>query len=185
MHTVAAFPSTTSPYLRPSSSARARCRQAIRDVASLTSSIQPPDLDKLGPMFAFILWVAARSLVILWTTGYENTYGSMPTDLEPLLSGLRQLSIQWPCAQRYKDILQLIIDTKNDPGGPTGLDIFNDTRRTAYGLQDRLGKLAGHPRVTEIYSQAFDFLDMPLLDVGEMSAPWTGTFGSENDGEWL
>lgn len=186
MYTVAAFPSTTSPYLKPSSSARGRCRQAIRDVASLTSPLQPHELDQLGPIFAFVVWVAARSLIIMWTTGYENTYGSLPTDLEPLLSGLRQMATRWPCAQRYADTIQLILDTKNSPGGPMGLDIFNDTRRTAYGLQNRLGTLAG-PRAADLYSQSFDFLDMPILDLGDMTVPRVGIgiFPSELDGEWL
>ncbi|KAF7359508.1 Fungal specific transcription factor domain-containing protein isoform 2 [Mycena sanguinolenta] len=144
MYTVAAFPSNTSPYLPPSASARARCRQAVRDAASLASSLQERDLAQLGPMFAFVVWVAARSLIILWTTGYEKTYGSTtPSDLDPLLGCLRILERQWPCAGRYADLIQLILDTKNNPGGPTGLEVFNDTRRTAYGLQVRLGTLAG------------------------------------------
>lgn len=186
MYTVAAFPSTTSPYLKPSSSARGRCRQAIRDVASLASPLQPHELDQLGPIFAFVVWVAARSLIIMWTTGYENTYGALPSDLEPLLTSLRQMATRWPCAQRYADTIQLILDTKNSPGGPMGLDIFNDTRRTAYGLQNRLGTLAG-PRTTDVYSQSFDFLDMPILDLSDMAVPriGMGNFQSELDGEWL
>ncbi|RFU28718.1 hypothetical protein B7463_g7621, partial [Scytalidium lignicola] len=181
MYTVAASPSTKSLYLRPSSSAPARCRQAVRDVAYLTICLQPHELDQLGPTFAFVVWVAARSLVILWTKGYESTYGSIPADLEPLLSALRQLSLRWPCAQRYNDIIQLILDTKNNPGGPTGLEIFNDTRRTVYGLQNHLGLLAGH-RIPEMYSHSLDFLDM---DLDDLTSPWTGTFGSEMDSEWL
>ena len=184
MYTVAAFPSTTSPYLKPSSAARGRCRQAIRTVASLASSLQPHELDRLNPMFAFVVWVAARSLIILWTTGYETAYGSMPTDLEPLLNVLRQMSTRWLCAQRYADIIQLILDTKNNPGGPTGLEIFNDTRRTSYGLQNLLGSLVV-PSAPEAFSSSFDFLDMPLLDIGEFGASRMGTFGAENDGEWL
>jgi hypothetical protein len=181
MYTIASSPSTKSPYLRPSSSAPARCRQAIRDVASLTTCVQPHEINQLGPIFAFVVWVATRSLVILWTKGYENTYGSIPADLEPLLSALRQLSIRWPCAQRYNDIIQLILDTKNYPGGHTGLEIFNDTRRTVYGLQNHLGRLAGR-RVREVYSHSLDFLD---IDLDELSSPWTGTFGPEMDSEWL
>jgi hypothetical protein len=181
MYTVASSPSTKSSYLRPSSSAPARCRQAIRDVASLTACVLPQELNQLGPIFAFVVWVAARSLVILWTKGYENTYGSMPSDLEPLLSTLRQLSVWWPCAQRYNDIIQLILDTKNNPGGPTGLEIFNDTRRTVYGLQNRLGTLAGRP-VAEVYAHSLDFLDMDLED---FTSPWVGPLAPEMDSEWI
>ncbi|ETS81553.1 hypothetical protein PFICI_06555 [Pestalotiopsis fici W106-1] len=185
MYTVAAFPSTTSPYLRPSSVARSRCRQAIRSVTCLTSSLQPHELEKLGPVFAFVVWVAARTLVILWTTGYENANGTTPDDLEPLLGILRHQALIWPCAQRHAEIIQLIVDTRDNPGGPTGIDIFNDTRRTSYGLQKHLGTLAGHPIAVEAFSNSFDFLDIPMLDEGELAFNRIETFGSETDGEWL
>ena len=153
-------------------------------MASLAGSLQPFELDKLNPMFAFVVWVAARSLIILWTTGYETAYGSMPTDLEPLLNVLRQMSSRWLCAQRYADLLQLILDTKNNPGGPTGLEIFNDTRRTSYGLQNVLGTLVVRP-AQDAFSGSFDFLDTPLLDIGDFGTSRMGAFGVENDGEWL
>lgn len=108
MYTVAASPSTKSLYLRPSSAAPTRCRQAIRDVTLLTVRLQPHELNRLGPTFAFIVWVAARSLIILWTKSYDNSYGLVPTDLESLMGALQQLSARWPCAQRYREIIQLI-----------------------------------------------------------------------------
>ena len=94
------------------------------------------------------------------------------------------MSSRWACAQRYTDIIQLILDTKNNPGGPTGLDIFNDTRRTSYGLQNLLGTLVGH-RASDAFANSFDFLDMPLLDLGDFGSSRLGPFGAENDGEWL
>jgi hypothetical protein len=190
MYTVAAFPSATSNYLRPSSAARSRCRQSIKSVVTLATSLQPQELDRLSPMFAFVVWVAARSLIILWTTGYEATgYDStMPSDLEPLLIVLRQMATRWPCAQRYADIIQLILDTKNNPDGPTGIDIFNDTRRTSYGLQTLLGTQIG-PRAQEAFPNSFDFLDMALPDFGDFmggsSSRMGNIFGLENDGDWL
>ena len=181
MYTVAAFPSTTSPYLRPSPSARVLCRRAVGEVAALVSSLHTTDLDRLGPMFAFTVWATARSLVILWTTGYETTgYGATtPADLDPLLNCLRHMASTWPSAQRYADLIQLILDTKDNPGGPTGLEIFNDTRRTAYGLQHRLGTLAG------CHVPDFDFLDIPLLDAADLGAPWGLSFGLEGESDWL
>ncbi len=153
-------------------------------MVSLASSIQPQELDQLNQMFAFVVWVAARSLIILWTTGYETTYGSMPADLEPLLNVLRQMATRWPCAQRYTDIIQLILDTKNNPDGPTGMDIFNDTRRTSYGLQSLLGTLIV-PRTQESFPNSFNFLDMALPDFGDFSTSRMDFFGPENDGDWL
>ncbi|KAJ8129010.1 hypothetical protein O1611_g4622 [Lasiodiplodia mahajangana] len=184
MYTVAAFPSTTSPYMKPSSSGRGRCRDSVKKVVSLVTSIQPHELEQLGPMFAFVVWVASRSLVILWTSGYETTYETMPTDLKPMMWTLRQMAMHWPCAQRYVDIIQLILDTKYNPGGPTGLEIFNDTRRTAYGLQNRLGKLAGN-RVNQALVTSFDFLDIPLPDAGEFGLSCSSSFALGMGDEWL
>lgn len=192
MYTVAAFPSTNSPYLTPSLSARGRLRQAIRSVALLASSLQPHQINHLGPLFAFIVWVAARGLIILWTTGYEQTYGSQPVDLDALTRALRELSSLWPCAQSYADIIQLILDTKNSPGGPISLEIFNDTRRTSYGLKNLLGGRIALNRASTVFPQSFDFLDMPYLDINMNIGTDFGTsraggmaFGPENGGDWL
>lgn len=152
MYTVASFPATASPYMRPSPSARAQLRQAVDQVAGLATGLLPEQVGQLGPLFAFVVWVAARSLIILWTTGHTadgvtETAAPFapPPHLTTLLAVLHQSARYWPCAQCYVDILQLILDTKNNPGGPTGLAIFNDTRRTAYGLRRRLGSLASQP----------------------------------------
>ncbi|OAP57360.1 hypothetical protein AYL99_08098 [Fonsecaea erecta] len=184
MYTVAAFPSATSNYLRPSSAARVRCRQSIKAVTALASSLQPVELDQLNPMFAFVVWVASRSLIILWTMGYETNYESIPPDLEPLLSVLRHMATRWPCAQRYADIIQLILDTKNNPDGPTGIDIFNDTRRTSYGLQNLLGTFTV-PRTQEVFLNSFDFLDMALPDFNDLGSSRMRIFGPESVGDWL
>lgn len=187
MYTVAAFPSTTSPYLRPSSTARGRCRQTIRNVASLASSIEPHELDQLGPVFAFTMWVAARSLIILWTMGYERTYGPMPADLEPLLKILHLQGMRWPCAQRYAETIQLILDTKASPGGPVGLDVFNDTKQTSYGVQKRLGKLESllGRQTIDTFPNPLDFMQFPSGNQDATRDLNPGIFGHGISGEWL
>ncbi|CAK7205976.1 hypothetical protein SEUCBS139899_008759 [Sporothrix eucalyptigena] len=147
IYMVAAFFTTTSPHMRPSPAARVQLRQTVGTVAGLASGLTAEQVGQLGPMFAFILWVAARCLIIMWTTGHTETTSSAtaaPADLTSLLAALHQSALVWPCAACYAEIIQLILDTKNNPGGPTGLDIFNDTRRTVYGLRSRLGTLARH-----------------------------------------
>ncbi|OQU98783.1 Fungal specific transcription factor domain-containing protein [Cladophialophora immunda] len=166
MHAIAAFPPTTSPYFRPYPSSCGRCRQAIRSLQSLASGLQPHETDQLGPIFAFIVWCAARALVILWTAGYENTYGSTPPDLLSLLALLRQMSHRWQCAQHYADTIQFVLDTKNNPDGRTGLNIFNDTRHTVYGLRQRLGNLIAAHNTTHQLGPLFEFLGMPTLEDG-------------------
>lgn len=169
MHIIAAFPPNTSPYFRPHRSACGRSRQAIRSFESLASGLRPHELDQLGPIFAFIVWCAARALVILWTAGYENTYATTPADLVSLLDVLRQMSRRWQCAQQYADTIQFVLDTKNKPDGFTGLDIFNDTRRTAYGLRKRLGGLVSAHNTNHQLGPLFEFLGMPTLEDGGYS----------------
>jgi len=191
MHTIAAFPSVTSLYFRPYPPACGRCRQAIKSVESLANRLQAHELDQLGPIFAFIVWCAARSLVILWTAGYENAYEPTPPDLVSLLGVLRQMSTRWQCAQRSADTVQFILDTKNEPDGRAGLRIFNDTRRTVYGLQNRLGTLVAAHNATNELGSLFDFLDMPILDASgfpvfpPMIGNELGTFAPEIDGQWM
>ncbi|KAF9874209.1 C6 transcription factor [Colletotrichum karsti] len=186
MYTVAAFPSTASPYLKPSTSARGRCRQAVHSVASLAASLESHQIQQLGPTFPFVVWVAARSLVMLWTMGYETTRGTVPDDLEPLLHTLRQSAMHWPCSQRYSYMIQLIVDTKNSPSGPVGLEIFNDTRRTAYGLQNRLGALVDCQAMA-LFAGLSDFLDVGFSDLLNFPGPQIGLrgVGREFDADWL
>ncbi|CAK7223186.1 hypothetical protein SBRCBS47491_005124 [Sporothrix bragantina] len=148
MYTVASFPaspaSSSSSYLKPSPAALVHLRDCVQAMANLTTGLSSTQLGQLGPLFAFVVWVAARSSIILWTTGHTPDPRLPPADLTTLLAALNQAAVYWPCAECYAEILQLILDTKNNPGGPTGIAIFNDTRRTAYGLRSRLGSLARH-----------------------------------------
>lgn len=181
MYTVAAFPSTTSPYVKASTAARIRCRETIAHVAGLVRSLDPGNVDRLPPMFAFVLWVAARSLSILWTTHHEVSPGP---DMDCLLEGLRQMAVRWPCAQRYTDLLQLIMDDTDAASRPKLLEIFNDTRRTAYGLEKKLGKIAGSALANQdLFS--FDFLDMPFLDNDVNDGSWLPLFSDTVVNDWL
>ncbi|KAJ5611885.1 hypothetical protein N7528_008990 [Penicillium herquei] len=185
LYTVAAFPSTTSPYLKSSTAARSSCRQIIGDLASLATSVPSHALDQLGPMFAFALWIASRSLLILWTTGYEKSYGPMPADLGILLSSLQRLALRWPCAQRYSDLIQLILDTKDTANGPSILDIFNDTKRTAHGLQERLAPISLN-MFTDLNLTSFDFLEGSGFDTGDPFTPLNMVpLGIELGDDWL
>ena len=144
-------------------------------------------LDQLGPQFAFVVWVSARSLIILSTTGFDTDTEAMTCDLDALMKGLGHLASRWPSAGRYRDLIQLIIDTKDGPDGATGLDIFNDTRRTAHGLERALGEISRR-RNAEILPSSLDFLDMPFLDNGDAAdpmLPWMSSFGLEADDEWF
>ena len=199
MYTVASFPATTSPYMKPSPSARSQLRQSVEKVAYLAAALQPEQVGQLGPLFAFVVWVAARSLIILWTTGHDAASGNLlPVDLTTLLRVLNQSALYWPCAECYADIIQLILDTKNNPGGPTGnIDIFNDTRRTAYGLRSRFGMLASHRRDhfsrVDLFTITDDFFDgvfAGLIEIPSAAAPhqqlgFANPSSPDFDRDWL
>lgn len=182
MYTVAAFPQPRYANMLPSDSAKTHCREAVRQVASLARPLNASELNCLGPMFAFTVWVAARSLVILWTTGYEGSYQTKPADLELLMNVLRQMTAHWPCAGRYVDIIQFTLDSWQSAGGNTTLQIFNDTRRTSYGLLLRLGQPARTQNMADM--DISDFFDMGFLEEGNPPHP-TDTFGFGFASDWL
>lgn len=90
------------------------------------------------------------------------------------------MSRRWQCAQHYADTIQFVLDTKNKPDGLAGLDIFNDTRRTVYGLRQRLGSLIAAHNTTHQLGPLFEFLGMPMLEdggFGEFQQPLGDDFG--------
>jgi hypothetical protein len=103
------------------------------------------------------------------------------------------MSRRWQCAQQYVDTIQFVLDTKNKPNGPAGLDIFNDTKRTAFGVRQRLGNLIAAHKDTHQLGPLFEFLGMPMLEDGGFSGfqPTMGDdfgFGSlmpDVDSEWM
>jgi hypothetical protein len=182
MYTVAAFPQPRYADMLPSDSAKRHCRNAARRVASLCSPLTAAHLNSLGPVFAFIAWVAARSLIILWTTGYEGSQQTMPADLEMLLNVMRQMTPTWPCAGRYVDIIQVVLDSWQVDGNNSTLQIFNDTRRTSYGLLLRLGPAAKSQILPDMGLS--EFFDVGFLEEGN-PAPFAGTFDFGYTSDWL
>ena len=188
MHSIAAFPSTTSPHFRASPSAPGRCRQAVRSITTLCSDLTDSELDRLGPTFVFIVWVASRNLIILWTAGHETGYGSIPSDLVTLLAVLRKTSTRWDCARSYAELIQFILDTKDRSSGAPGLSVFVDTKRTAYGIQNLLGSLAAEnstPRLDPL----FDWLGLSTLEHDDLTMPGLGTqpimFVQDENSDWI
>jgi hypothetical protein len=153
-------------------------------MTSLTRPLQANDLGRLGPVFAFVLWVAARSLVIMWATGSTNVHAPSDDDMKTLMSALQLSALRWPCAKRFFDLLQLALDNEGSPGGPQNLDIFIDTRRTAYGLEKRLGGLASR-QLPDLFAQPWDFLDLPFPEDGNLATHWIPDLGLGTIREWL
>lgn len=171
--TVAAFPNSRSSELISSSSARRHCREAVSRLVEILRHLTTDEILKLGSNIAFITWVGARSLIMLWITGYEGPTQVPPVELDVLTNTLQQLSILWPCASRYLEILNYIVGTKTDSAHSNARDIFIDTRRTSYSLLRNLGPLARTRSPNE--PDLSEFLDMSFLAEGDYSGNFNAT----------
>ena len=141
-------------------------------------------VNKLGPPFAFSLWVAARVLLV---HGSTIDHQVNPTIVQ-LVEALREMGFYWKVAERYATLLQRVLDeyqeSERAPVGATGMRetpstvrILADMRRCAYDLdflisrqpRQYFGKInsvtpARTPAPNELeYLDLFDFFNMPRL----------------------
>lgn len=98
-------------------------------------------LNKLGPPFAFCIWVAARMALVHYSTIEKQMSPSIYT----LLDTLREMGRYWKVAERYASLLTRVLDeyegsarvprdNTERPGTPTAVKILADMRRTAFDL---------------------------------------------------
>lgn len=146
-------------------------------------------LTKLGPPFAFSLWVAARLLLVHGSTIDHKVNPA----IGPLVETLREMGYYWKVAERYATLLQRVLDEYHDsekaPIGangvretPSTVRILADMRRCAYDLDFLISRqpkqLSGAklssvtpartpartPAPNELeYLDVFDFFNMPRL----------------------
>ena len=142
-------------------------------------------LTKLGPPFAFSLWVAARLLLVHGSTIDHQVNPA----IAPLVETLRELGYYWKVAERYATLLQRVIDEYHEseraPVGvngvretPSTVRILADMRRCAYDLDFLISRQprqyfgsklntvtpARTPAPSELeYLDVFDFFNMPRL----------------------
>ena len=138
-------------------------------------------LDKLGPPFAFTLWVAARVLLVHGST-IEHEVSS---DIYFLVDTLREMGKHWRVAERYCTILKRVLDEYRDSQQvvaangervtPSSVKILADMRRCAYDLDFLISRQPRHsaakvvsvtplPPPNELeYLEAFDFFNVPRL----------------------
>jgi hypothetical protein len=138
LHSSAAYPPTRSPIFTPSYSASQRCHAAVENIAALCEFVVANGLlAKLGPPFAFTLWVAARVLLVHGST-VERKLSPQPISL--FVDALRDMGRYWPVAARYSALLGRVLDEHKDSetrgGGetPSCVAILADMRRTAFDL---------------------------------------------------
>ncbi|KAJ6080976.1 hypothetical protein N7499_005850 [Penicillium canescens] len=141
LHSSAAYPTTRSPIFTPSYSASQRCLLAVENILSVTRFVVEHNmLDKMGPPFAFTLWVSARLLLVHGSTIAHT----VSADILFFVDTLFQLGKYWKVAERYSSILQRVLDEYNEyqqsialdgeRSTPSTVKILADMRRCAFDL---------------------------------------------------
>ncbi|KAJ5166702.1 uncharacterized protein N7482_005483 [Penicillium canariense] len=141
LHSSAAYPTTRSPIFTPSYSASQRCLLAVDNILSVTRFVVEHDmLDKLGPPFAFTLWVSARLLLVHGSTIAHT----VSPDILFFVDTLAHMGQYWKVAERYSNILQRVLDeyreyqqsaaTDAERSTPSTVKILADMRRCAFDL---------------------------------------------------
>lgn len=112
--------------------------------------VQNGMLTKLGPPFAFTLWVAARLLLVHGST-IEN---KLSPQLQFFVDALRAMGHYWQVAERYTMILQRVLDEHGDSERsaaasgekviPSSVRILADMRRCAYDLDILISRQPKH-----------------------------------------
>jgi hypothetical protein len=204
LHSSAAYPTTRSPIFTPSYSASQRCHGAVENIAALGEYVvQSGMLPKLGPPFAFTLWVAARLLLVHGSTIEHK----LSPQIQLFVDTLREMGRYWLVAERYTAILQRVLDEHGDSERsigshgervtPSSVKILADMRRCAYDLDFLISRQPRHigisrmPSVTPVrtpapneleYLDVFDFFNVPRLPVqqdGGIQTPSNGAVGGE------
>ncbi|KAM3487234.1 hypothetical protein MY3957_009482 [Beauveria namnaoensis] len=183
LHSSAAYPTTRSPIFTPSYSASQRCLSAVENIAALAEFAYANEyMLKLGPPFAFTVWVSARLLLVHGSTVEHK----LSPQIAFFVDILRALGAFWPVAQRYCNLLQRVLDEHRDSEQngdgitPSSVKILADMRRTAFDLDFLISRQPRHgthtmsrvPSVTSArtpapieleYLDVFDFFNVPRL----------------------
>ncbi|CBX97926.1 similar to C6 transcription factor [Plenodomus lingam JN3] len=186
LHSSAAYPTHRSPIFTPSFSASQRCLSAVESITALCACVRDNGLlSKLGPPFAFSLWVAARVLLVHGSTIDHRVDSS----IDLLVRTLQEFGQYWEVGTRYANLLSRVLseyqESQQTPAGvngervtPSTVKILADMRRCAFDLdflisrQPRLNARlpsvtpARTPAPNELeYLDVFDFFNMPRLPV--------------------
>jgi hypothetical protein len=114
---------------------------AVDNVLSLTRFVVENNmLDKLGPPFAFTVWVSARLLLVHGSTIAHK----VSPDIFFFVDVLARMGKYWKVAERYSTILQRVLDeyaeyeqaagTETERVTPSSVKILADMRRCAFDL---------------------------------------------------
>ena len=147
-------------------------------------------LDKMGPPFAFTLWVSARLLLVHGSTIAHT----VSPDIIFFVDTLFQLGKYWRVAERYSSILQRVLDEYNEyqqsiaidgeRSTPSTVKILADMRRCAFDLDFLISR---QPRespadngIGESHQPGPPLLTMPARNFAPNELEYLDVFGFFN-----
>ncbi|OAL29597.1 hypothetical protein AYO22_02011 [Fonsecaea multimorphosa] len=141
LNSSAAYPAQSSPIFSSSYSAMQRCLSAVENLRQLCRFVKLSGLlDRLGPPFAFAIWVAARVMLVHGSTMDHE----VDPDIDFFVTTLAEMGENWLVAKRYSEILSRVLGEYRQSqrtSGVTGervtpstVKILADMRRCAYDL---------------------------------------------------
>lgn len=106
LNSSAAYPSQSSPIFSSSYSAMQRCLSAVENLRQLCRFVKLSGLlDKLGPPFAFAIWVGARVMLVHGSTMDHE----VDPDIDFFVTTLSEMGENWLVAKRYSEILRRVL----------------------------------------------------------------------------
>ena len=127
LHSVAAYPASTSLHFQPSFTAMQRCLGAVESLREIAQdTINNSMLDLLGPPFAFSLWTSARLLLV--------HAAIVEQDVDPkihfFISTLEAMGQYWQIALTYARTLERIVQEGNAATRTNGAGVNNPINST-------------------------------------------------------
>jgi hypothetical protein len=111
LHSVAAYPASTSMHFQPSFNAMQRCLGAVESLREIAQdTINNSMLDLLGPPFAFSLWTSARLLIVDAAT----RDGDVDPKIRFFISTLEAMGQYWQIALTYAKTLERLVREGSD-----------------------------------------------------------------------
>ncbi|KAL9050342.1 MAG: hypothetical protein Q9162_006693 [Coniocarpon cinnabarinum] len=199
LHSSAAYPSNQSNLFKPSLAASENCLDAVSNIAALCGHVNSAGLlNKLGPPFAFSVWVAARVLLVHAATVAHE----IDPKIKLFVDTLREMGAYWNVANRYASLLHRVqdelLESERSASGaangerttPSSVKILADLRRCAYDLDFLISRQPRQPAATRgrsvtpsrtpapnelEYLDVFDFFNVPRLSAPLESAATSAT----------
>lgn len=106
LNSSAAYPAQSSPIFSSSYSAMQRCLSAVENLRQLCRFVKLSGfLDKLGPPFAFAIWVGSRVMLVHGSTMDHE----VDPDIDFFVTTLSEMGEHWLVAKRYSEILGRVL----------------------------------------------------------------------------